>query len=42
MSMVVFLFLGLRNTDGTVFQGANSSMKKLIESVETGQVHDQG
>jgi hypothetical protein len=24
ISMVVFLFLSLRNTDGTVFQGANS------------------
>jgi hypothetical protein len=24
--MVVFLFLRLRNTDGTVFQGANSAM----------------
>jgi hypothetical protein len=23
--MVVFLFLSLRNTDGTVFQGANSA-----------------
>jgi hypothetical protein len=24
ISMVVFLFLSLRNTDGTVIQGANS------------------
>jgi hypothetical protein len=30
ISMVVFLFLSLRNTDGTVFQGANSSPSPRI------------
>jgi hypothetical protein len=31
ISMVVFLFLSLRNTDGTVFQGANSAILFLPE-----------
>jgi len=29
--MVVFLFLSLRNTDGTVIQGANSDLGQLFE-----------
>jgi hypothetical protein len=29
--MVVFLFLSLRNTDGTVFQGANSG-EQLVDA----------
>jgi hypothetical protein len=33
--MVVFLFLSLRNTDGTVFQGANSP-KTLARFTEIG------
>ena len=33
ISMVVFLFIRLRNTDGTVFQGANSVCKALTKLV---------
>jgi hypothetical protein len=32
ISMVVFLFLSLRNTNGTVFQGANSSSSAALTS----------
>jgi hypothetical protein len=33
ISMVVFLFLSLRNTDGTVIQGANSVAEVGVNTV---------